>query len=74
MGKKKMAMMFTTLCFIILVWTTVAFCLVEGYGSSQNLVLETIHGDIYDCVDIYKQPTLLHPMPHKERIKVESSF
>ncbi|KAH0683303.1 hypothetical protein KY290_023462 [Solanum tuberosum] len=66
-----MTLIFTTLCFI-LVWTTIAFYLVEGYGSSRNadLVLETIHGDIYDCVDVYKQPTLLHPMPHKERIKM----
>ncbi|XP_049389451.1 uncharacterized protein LOC125853755 [Solanum stenotomum] len=66
-----MALIFTTICFIILVWTTIAFCLVECYGSSRNadLVLQTIHGDIYDCVDIYKQPTLLHPIPHKERIK-----
>ncbi|KAK4722045.1 hypothetical protein R3W88_012278 [Solanum pinnatisectum] len=71
-----MALIFTTLCFIILVWTTIAFCLVEGYGSSRhaNLVLETIHGDIYDCVDVYKQPTLLHPMPHKERIKVQDLY
>ncbi|XP_049369290.1 uncharacterized protein LOC125834142 [Solanum verrucosum] len=67
-----MALIFTTICFIILVWTTIAFCLVECYGSSRNadLVLETIHGDIYDCVDVYKQPTLLHPMLHKERIKM----
>ncbi|KAG5611938.1 hypothetical protein H5410_023219 [Solanum commersonii] len=67
-----MTLILTTLCFIILVWTTIAFCLVEGYGSSRNtdLVLETIHGDIYDCVDVYKQPTLLHPMLHKERIKI----
>ncbi|XP_049369247.1 uncharacterized protein LOC125834107 [Solanum verrucosum] len=67
-----MTLIFTPLCFIILVWTTIAFCLVEGYGSSRNadLALETIHGDIYDCVDVYKQPTLLHPMPHKERIKM----
>ncbi|WMV26456.1 hypothetical protein MTR67_019841 [Solanum verrucosum] len=67
-----MTLIFTTICIIILVWTTIAFCLVEGYGSSQNadFVLETIHGDIYDCVDVYKQPTLLHPMSHKERIKM----
>ncbi|KAG5612017.1 hypothetical protein H5410_023298 [Solanum commersonii] len=68
-----MTLIFTTLCFIILVWTTIAFCLVEGYGSSRNadLVLETVHGDIYDCVDVYKQPTLLHSMPHKERNKTD---
>ncbi|XP_027772577.1 uncharacterized protein LOC107016279 [Solanum pennellii] len=67
-----MTLIFTTLCFIILVLTTMGFCLVEGYGSSRNadLVLETIHRDIYDCVDVYKQSTLLHPMPHKERIKM----
>ncbi|KAK4722023.1 hypothetical protein R3W88_012256 [Solanum pinnatisectum] len=71
-----MALIFTTICVIILVWTTIAFCLVKGYGSSQNahLVVETIHGDIYDCVDIYKQPTLLHPMPHKEKIKVQDLY
>ncbi|KAK4722025.1 hypothetical protein R3W88_012258 [Solanum pinnatisectum] len=72
-----MALIFTTVCFIILVWTTIAICLVEGYGSicsEINLCLQTIHGDIYDCVDAYKQPTLLHPMPHKERIKVQDLY
>ncbi|KAG5612310.1 hypothetical protein H5410_023591 [Solanum commersonii] len=31
----------------------------------------TIHGDICDCVDMYKQPTLLHPTLGSERIKAE---
>ncbi|XP_019238281.1 PREDICTED: uncharacterized protein LOC109218374 isoform X2 [Nicotiana attenuata] len=66
-----MALRLTTVCFIILVWNIIAFCVVEGYGSSRraNVTVETIHGDIYDCVDIYKQPALLHPMLDKERIK-----
>nr|XP_016446849.1 PREDICTED: uncharacterized protein LOC107771901 [Nicotiana tabacum] len=53
------------------VWNTIAFCVVEGYGSSRraNVTVETIHGDIFDCVDIYKQPALLHPLLDKERIR-----
>lgn len=33
-------------------------------------VRQTIHGDIYDCVDIYKQPGMDHPTMATERVRV----
>ncbi|KAH0652907.1 hypothetical protein KY289_030585 [Solanum tuberosum] len=40
------------------------------YVARSNFTIETIHGDLYDCVDIYKQPTLLHSTLGSERIKM----
>ncbi|XP_031108337.1 uncharacterized protein LOC116012804 [Ipomoea triloba] len=42
----------------------------KGYKSSSIITrLKTIHGDIYNCVNIYKQPGMNHPTMATERIK-----
>ncbi|XP_031258359.1 uncharacterized protein LOC116116437 [Pistacia vera] len=36
--------------------------------------IRTIYGDIYDCVDQYKQPTLDHPLLKDHKIQTRPSF
>lgn len=35
-----------------------------------NNITQTRHGDIYDCVDIYKQPAFDHPWLKDHKIQV----
>ncbi|KAG8060541.1 hypothetical protein GUJ93_ZPchr0002g22934 [Zizania palustris] len=42
--------------------------------TSQNVIIRTIQaedGDIYDCVDVYQQPALKHPMLRDHKIQME---
>ncbi|XP_016460217.1 protein neprosin [Nicotiana tabacum] len=67
-----MAVRVTTICFSLLVSITILSNVIESYesGRRSNVTIATIHGHFYDCVDIYKQPTLLHPTLDSKRIKM----
>ncbi|KAF5181340.1 Nep-interacting protein [Thalictrum thalictroides] len=44
---------------------------VEGKNIDAVKTFETEHGDIYDCVDIYKQPAFDHPALKNHKIQME---
>lgn len=38
------------------------------------LIFQDIGGDIFDCIDINKQPALEHPLPKNHKIQVTFKF
>ncbi|KAF0931092.1 hypothetical protein E2562_002454 [Oryza meyeriana var. granulata] len=42
-------------------------------GNDANMTIQTGDGDVYDCVDIYKQPSLNHPLLKNHTIQMEPS-
>ena len=43
-------------------------------SNKELIVQKTGDGDVYDCVDIYKQPAMNHPLLKNHIIQVEYYF
>ncbi|KAF8379498.1 hypothetical protein HHK36_028934 [Tetracentron sinense] len=46
----------------------------QQLNKPYSKTIKTEHGDIYDCVDINKQPSLDHPMLRNHTIQMKPSF